>query len=110
MNLISEMKILIYSLVALAAFIAVASAQTAAPAVPSIGQFQSALSGLQTAAADLAAAWTALQPLLSVIASCAALAAALPHPSAGSIWMLPRKLLDFAGLNIGHAKNAEVVK
>ena len=88
-----------------------ADAVTAAPAaMPSIGQFQAALSGLQTAAADLAAAWTALQPLLSVVASCAALAAALPHPTAGSIWTLPRKLLDFAGLNILHAKNAESPK
>jgi hypothetical protein len=107
------MKILIYSLVALAALITAASAQVtplATPAIPTIGQFQSALSGLQTAAADLAAAWTALQPLLSVIASCAALAAALPHPSAGSIWTLPRKLLDFGALNIHHAKNAEAAK
>ena len=88
-----------------------ADAVTAAPAaIPTIGQFQSALAGLQTAAADLAAAWTALQPLLSVIASCAALAAALPHPTAGSIWTLPRKLLDIAGFNIGHAKNVEAPK
>jgi hypothetical protein len=100
------MKILIYSLVALAAFITIASAQTAAPAIPSIGAFQAALSGLQTAAADLAAAWTALQPVLSVIASCAALAAALPKASHGSWWEWPRKLLDIGGLNIGSAKNA----
>jgi hypothetical protein len=89
----------------------VSDAVTAAPvAIPSIGQFQSALSGLQTAAADLAAAWTALQPVLSLVASCAALAAALPHPPAGSIWTLPRKLLDFGALNIGHAKNVESSK
>jgi len=104
------MKILVYSLVALAALITVASAQAVALAIPSIGQAQSALAGLQTAYADLVGAWAAIQPVLSFIASCAALAAALPHPSAGSIWALPRKLLDFGALNIGHAKNAESVK
>jgi hypothetical protein len=84
---------------------------TAAPvAIPSITQAQSALAGAQTAYADLVAAWTALQPVLSFIASCAALAAALPHPSVGSIWTLPRKLLDIGALNIGHARNAETPK
>jgi len=107
------MKIVFLVAIGLFAFITIASAQVtplATPAIPSIGAFQAALSGLQTAAADLAAAWTALQPVLSVIASCAALAAALPHPSAGSIWTLPRKLLDFGALNIHHAKNAEAAK
>ena len=104
------MKSIIYSLAAIAAMITAANAQTAAPALPSIGMLQSALSGLQTAAADLAAAWTALQPVLSVIASCAALAAAIPHPSVGSVWTLPRKLLDVAGFNFGHAKNVEAAK
>lgn len=103
------MKIL-YIAIGLFAFITAASAQTAAPAGPSIAQAQSALSGLQTAYADLMAAWAALQPVLSFIASCAALAAALPHPSAGSIWTLPRKLLDLGALNIFHAKNAEAAK
>lgn len=93
------------------AFMGVAHAADAAPAaVPTIAQAQSALTGLQTAYADLVGAWAALQPVLSFIASCAALAAALPHPSAGSIWALPRKLLDIGALNIAHAKNAEAPK
>ena len=79
-------------------------------AIPSIAQAQSAMTGLQTAYNDLVGAWNALQPVLSFIASCAALAAALPHPSAGSIWSFPRKLLDLGALNIWHAKNAEVPK
>ena len=83
----------------------------AAPlAIPSIAQAQSALTGLQTAYADLVAAWNALQPVLSFIAACSALAAGLPHPSAGSIWALPRKLLDLAALNVGHSRNAEAPK
>lgn len=83
----------------------------AAPVViPSIAQAQSALTGLQTAYADLVGAWTALQPVLSFIASCAALAAMVPHPTAGSFWSFPRKVLDVAALNVGHAKNAEAPK
>jgi hypothetical protein len=89
----------------------VSDAVTAAPAaIPSIGQFQSALSGLQTAAADLSAAWAALQPVLSFVGSCAALAALIPHPSAGSLWTLPRGVLDLFAANVGHAKNVESSK
>jgi hypothetical protein len=75
-------------------------------AIPSIAQAQSALTGLQTAYTDLVGAWNALQPVLSFIGSCAALAAALPKASTGSWWEIPRKLLDFAGANVGSAKNA----
>ncbi len=82
----------------------------AVTAIPNLEQARSALTGIQAAYADLMAAWTALQPVLSFIASCAALAAALPHPSAGSVWAWPRKLLDFGALNIFHAKNAEAAK
>ena len=86
----------------------VAEAVTAAPAaLPTIAQAQAALTGAQTAYADLKAAVDALQPVMSFIASCAALAAMIPHPSAGSFWAIPRKLLDLAALNVGHAKNAE---
>ena len=89
----------------------VAEAVTAAPAaVPSIAQAQSALTGMQTAYADIVGAWTALQPVLSFIGTCAAFAAALPHPSTGSIWSIPRKLLDVAGANVLHAKSAEAPK
>jgi hypothetical protein len=85
----------------------ISDAVTAAPvAIPSIAQAQSALTGLQTAYADLVAAWTALQPVLSFIGTCAAFAAALPKASPGSFWSLPRKALDIAGANVLNAQNA----
>jgi hypothetical protein len=79
-------------------------------AVPSIAQAQSALTGLQTAYTDLVGAWNALQPVLSFIGICAAWAAALPHAAPGSFWYFPRKLLDVAGANVLHARNAEAPK
>ena len=85
-------------------------ADAAPVSLPTIAQAQAALTGVQTAYADLRAAMDALQPVMSFVASCAALAAMIPHPSAGSIWTFPRKLLDIAALNIGHAKNAEAPK
>jgi hypothetical protein len=89
----------------------IADTVTAAPAaIPSIAQAQSALTGLQTAWNDLLAAWDAFKPVLTFIGTCAAFAAGLPHPSAGSILSLPRKLLDVAGANVLHAKNVESPK
>lgn len=85
-------------------------ADAAPVALPTIAQAQAALTGVQTAYADLRAAMDALQPVMSFVASCAALAAMIPHPSAGSIWSFPRKLLDLGALNIGHAQNAEAPK
>ena len=85
-------------------------ADAAPVALPTIAQAQAALTGVQTAYADLRAALDALQPVMSFVASCAALAAMIPHPSVGSIWSFPRKLLDLGALNIGHAQNAEAPK
>ena len=91
------------------AFMGVAHAADAAPAIPSIAQAQSALTGLQTAYVDLVGAWHAVQPVLSFIGGCAAFAATLPKASAGSWWQFPRALLDIAGANVGNAKNAPKV-
>lgn len=91
---------LLYVAIGLAAFITAASAAGA----PSLTDAQAALTGLQTALADLTAAWSAIQPFLAFIGTMSAFAAALPHPDSTSALAGPRKLIDWAALAIGHAK------
>jgi hypothetical protein len=82
-----------------------AATQTA----PSIADAQAALTGAQTAYADLVAAWNAIQPVLSFIGAMSTLAFSLPHPDSTSALAFPRKLIDWAALAIGHATPAKHV-
>lgn len=40
-----------------------------------------------------------------VVTAAAAAAAALPAPTEGTVWSTVRKLIDWAALNVGNAKN-----
>jgi hypothetical protein len=42
----------------------------------------------------------------AIISAASTLAAALPQPAEGSVWWYVRKVIDWAALNVGHAKNA----
>lgn len=45
-------------------------------------------------------------PVLAVMAICAMVDAALPQPAAGSVWVIPRKVVSMIGINFGNARNA----
>ena len=75
-----------------------------ATAAPSLADAQTALTGLQTALADLTAAWNALQPVLAFIGTMSALAASLPHPDSASPLVWPRKMIDWMALAVAHAR------
>lgn len=47
-----------------------------------------------------------LAPVLAVMALCAIIDAALPQPAAGSVWVIPRKVVSMIGVNFGNARNA----
>lgn len=46
--------------------------------------------------------------ILALFALCSVLAAVLPHPTDGTFWVIPRKILDAVAMNFGHATNAVV--
>lgn len=46
-----------------------------------------------------------VMPVLIVIVVCGAIDAQFPQPKAGSVWIIPRKVISVIGLNVGNAQN-----